>query len=756
VGTVMDFRQHSENEAQEIAYVRSTTTITLVSLILIFPISSGVFAQAVSEGDSFRGLACWPELPPPEFSEEFSDEVIEMTSGDADIRANGDASFEGPIEMRSGARLLKASAASYDSETATFTAEGNVEYRDQINVVRGESVHYNTQTGQFDFIQSEFELAEVPARGSADTIEIKEAGVIELTKVRYTSCPEGRDDWFLTANSIEIDTNTGMGTARGASLSFKGIPFFYWPYFTYPVTDQRKSGLLFPKFGSSDRRGFEVTQPIYWNISPGQDATFVPRFMADRGMQLGSEYRFLTRSNEGVLWGDYLSDDDETGEKRWQYDVATVSMLPWEWRASIKAQGVSDDLYFEDMSSSINQTSQTNLSRQAALEYYDSVWSVFMQVEDYQTIDPLIPEDETPYTQVPKIVANGMWRDGLLGMDYGFDSEATYFMRDDSVKGLRTHLQPKLALPFGSQGLYLVPEVSFDYTAYNLKDQPIGDSSTPDRTAPIFNVDTGAVFERTLGTKKRRSITIEPRAQYTYIPVRNQDDIPIFDTITPDFNLVQLFRQNRFIGYDRLGDTNQISMGLTSRILDNRNGRELLTATIGQTRFFEDPEVTLPGVIPSEVSESNYIAELGVNVWGAWNADLRYQLDADANETARSSIRFQYSPGDLKAFNIGYRYDRESLEQTDFSFSWPLGEKWSTIGRYNYSIEESEVLDEYLGLEYSSCCWGIQVVGRKSVARSTGEQDTSISFQFVLKGFSGLGSAATDSLRRDTLGYSQY
>jgi LPS-assembly protein len=381
---------------------------------------------------------------------------------------------------------------------------------------------------------------------------------------------------------------------------------------------------------------------------------------------------------------------------------------------------------------------------------------VFMLAQVFQTIDPLITPEETHYTQVPQIVANGMWRDGLLGMDYGFESEAIYFMRDDSVKGLRTHLQPKIALPFGNQGLYLTPEVSFDYTAYNLKDQPVGDSSSPDRTAPIFSVDTGAVFERSLGTKKRRAITIEPRAQYTYIPVRNQDDIPIFDTITPDFNLVQLFRQNRFIGYDRLGDTNQISMGLTSRIVDNRTGKELLTATIGQTRFLEDPEVTLPGEIPSDVSESNYIAELGVNVWGAWNADLRYQLDADENETARSSIRFQYRPGEKKGLNLGYRYDRESLEQTDISFSWPLSKKWSSIGRYNYSIEDNEVLDEYLGLEYSSCCWGFQVVGRKSVARSNGEQDKSISFQFVLKGFSGLGSGATEGLRRDILGYSQY
>ncbi|MCP4001033.1 MAG: LPS assembly protein LptD [Gammaproteobacteria bacterium] len=736
--------------------MRSATSITTVSTILIFIISPIVLAQSGTEEHFSRGLGCWPELPPQEFSEEFRNEAIEMTSGDAEIQVNGDASFKGPIEMLSQARSLKASSATYDSEKEIFSVEGNVEYRDQTNLVKGESAHYNTLNGQFDFNNSKFELAEIPARGSADKIEIKEAGIVELTKVRYTSCPDGNNDWFLSAKSIEIDTNTGMGTAKSASLSFKGVPFFYWPYFSYPVTDDRKSGLLFPKLGSSDRRGFEFTQPIYWNISPGQDATFVPHFMADRGLQLGTEYRFLTHSNEGVLWGDYLADDDETGKNRWQYNVKTISMLPWEWRASITAQGVSDDNYFEDMSSSINQTSQTNLNRQAALEYYDSVWSVFMRVQDFQTIDPLITTDEEPYTQVPQFVANGMWRNGLLGMDYGFDSETTYFMREDSVKGLRTHIQPKISLPLGNHGLYLIPEAAFDYTAYNLKDQPIGDTSTPDRAAPILNINSGAIFERSLGTKKRRAITIEPRVQYTYIPKRNQDDIPVFDTITPDFNLVQLFRKNRFIGYDRLGDTNQISIGLTSRILDNRTGQELLTATIGQTRFFEDAEVTLPGELPSDISESNYIAELGVNVWGAWKADIRYQLDADANETVRSSIRFQYNPGHMKALNIGYRYDRDTLEQTDFSFSWPLGEKWSTIGRYNYSIEESEVLDEYLGLEYSSCCWAIQVVGRKSVARSTGEQDKSISFQFILKGFSGFGGGATSGLQRDILGYSKY
>jgi LPS-assembly protein len=703
-----------------------------------------------------RGIGCWPELPAAEYSEAYSEDLIEMTSGGADIQVNGDATFTGPIEIRNRARSLKSASATFNKETETFSAVGGIEYQDQLNKVIGESVSYNTQTGLLIFTNSEFVVGEVPARGTADKLEISEAGKLEIQKVTYTSCPEGNNDWVLRAKSLEIDADKGMGTARGASIAFKGVPFFYWPYFTYPVSDNRKSGLLFPKLGSSDQRGFEFTQPIYWNISPGMDATIVPHYMSDRGLQLGTEYRYLTRNNKGLLWGDYLKEDDLTGEDRWRYDVKTTTMLPWEWRARINAEGVSDENYFEDMNSNISQTSQVALRRQAGLEYYDSVWTMFMQVQDFQTLDPLIPQSDEPYTEAPQIVANAYWRDGPIGLEYGFDSEATYFTRDESVKGLRAHVRPKIALPLQSRGVYLVPEAELDYTAYSLEDQAAGDPSNPDRMAPILSVDSGAKFERLSGKNNGAIITIEPRAQYVYIPYREQDDIPIFDTIRPDFNLVQVFRKNGFVGYDRLSDTNQVSLGLTSRVLDTSTGQELFKATIAQSRFLETSEVTLPGELPGDVRQSSYIAEVGARIWGNWNADARYQYNADSGASERSSIRFQYSPEDDRAVNLSYRYVRNSVEQTDVSFAWPIIKGWSAIGRYNYSLLEKQPLDEFLGLEYSSCCWGIRLVGRKSVARSTGEQDTSISFQFVLKGFSGIGSQATESLRRDILGYSKF
>lgn len=733
--------------------MRAAKIIALNALLCVA--MPGLSAPRPEDG---RGISCWPDIEPTiEFSDvNTEDAPIEVTAGDADIDIGGDATLKGPIEIRSGDRSLGANSAYYDSGSGTFNAEGGINYQDPLSTVSGESASYNTRTDIFTFNDADFEFQNAPARGSASSLVVTGAGTLELKDVIYTSCPAGNDDWILKANSLEVDLNRGMGTARGATIAFKGVPFIYVPYFTYPVTGERKSGLLFPKLGSSDRRGVEYSQPIYWNIAPNYDATIVPRYMSDRGTQFGSEFRFLTENNDGILWGDYLSDDDGTQTDRWQYDVLTQSALPWDWRATLQAKGVSDDEYFDDMTSSRTDTSQTNLSRQLDFERYTRHWSLFLRTQDFQTIDPEIDADDEPYSQLPQFVANGEWRDGLFGLDYALGTETSYFHRDNSTNGARVHVQPEISLPIEGRGLYLIPEVSYYYTGYNLADQPDAAKDNPSMAAPIYSIDTGAVFDRMVGSTGQWLVTMEPRAQYTYIPFEDQSDIPIFDTIQPDFNFVQLFRKNRYVGYDRLGDTSQLSWGLTSRVLDAVDGRELLTATVGQTQFFDNGTVTLPGEPEGSGNSSDYIAELGINVWGNWNIDMRMQWDSDQSKTERSSVGLRYMPGDKKAFNAAYRYADGSLEQTDVSFTWPLGDNWNFLGRHNYSLLESKTLDQYVGVEYTSCCWGLGLVHRRSIGRSGDETDSSISLQFQLKGFSSLGNESSTGLQEDILDSRRY
>ena len=241
---------------------------------------------------------------------------------------------------------------------------------------------------------------------------------------------------------------------------------------------------------------------------------------------------------------------------------------------------------------------------------------------------------------------------------------------------------------------------------------------------------------------------------YVNVPFRDQDGLPVFDTIMPDLNLVQLFRKNRFLGADRIGDTEQYSIGITSRIIDVDSGEEKVTATIGQTRYLSDQLVTLPGETLIPQTSSDYIAEIRFLLFQNVNFDVGHQWSNTENGTTQSEARLQYRPDNNKILNLSYRFRRDSLEQGDVSWSWPLGQSWNFVGRYNYSFRDKESLEQFFGLEYESCCWGFRMVQRRYLSTRGGARDTSFGFQLVLKGMSSLGTAADKMLERGILGYS--
>ena len=318
-----------------------------------------------------------------------------------------------------------------------------------------------------------------------------------------------------------------------------------------------------------------------------------------------------------------------------------------------------------------------------------------------------------------------------------------------------TKFPTALRVPIERPGWFIEPAVAVDYTRYELSNTDPGQRASPDRVLPIASVDTGVVFERLMNnTDAQRVQTIEPRLLYVHIPFEDQDGLPVFDTITPDLNLVQLFRKNRFLGIDRIADTDQLSVGLTSRILDLDTGRELLTATIGQVRYFSTSRVSLPSTPSFTDESSDYIAEMRVLLLRNVNFDFGHQWGTGRSGTTQSQARLQYRPASNRILNLAYRFRRDSLEQGDVSWSWPLSSKWNFVGRYNYSFRDNETLEEFYGIEYESCCWGIRMVSRRYISTRDGTRDTTFGLQLVLKGMTSVGTAADKLLERGILGYS--
>ena len=180
----------------------------------------------------------------------------------------------------------------------------------------------------------------------------------------------------------------------------------------------------------------------------------------------------------------------------------------------------------------------------------------------------------------------------------------------------------------------------------------------------------------------------------------------------------------------------------------------MLAATIGQTRYFSDRQVTLPGDSPENFESSDFIAEVQFFLAKNLNFDIGHQWGSGDSGTTKSEARLQYRPASNKILNIGYRFRRDSLEQGDLSWSWPLGTKWNFVGRYNYSFRDREVLEQFFGLEYESCCWGLRIVSRRHISTRDGTRDSSFGLQLVLKGMTSVGTAADKLLERGILGYS--
>ena len=393
--------------------------------------------------------------------------------------------------------------------------------------ISAKSGEFNQYSQELRFDEAEFQLWSVPARGTSEYIKAEKNGKLRLNKVNYTSCPEGNNGWLLKASKIRIDQTRGIGTAKNARLEFKGVPFLYLPYISYPVTNERKSGWLIPKIGSSQQRGLDVEIPYYWNIAPQYDATFTPRYMSKRGTQLNTEIRYLKGHSEGVMTGEILPNDDVTNQHRalvaWQHTTNFSS----DWRGRIDATHVSDSAYFEELSSGLGNTSQTHLQRRADLEFFNNTWSALLRFEDYQTIDDAITVAERPYTTLPKLAVRGYKSKGWLGLEYTLDTEISYFDHEAGVTGLREHIQPEIALPRQWNSIYIEPAVAFDYTAYQLNDIAPRSTDTPSRAVPIYSIDASTVFER-LTTKRGWLQTLEPQLLYTYIPFHDQTDLPGF------------------------------------------------------------------------------------------------------------------------------------------------------------------------------------------------------------------------------------
>lgn len=678
---------------------------------------------------------------------------IEATSGSAEVTRAGDATLGDGVVLRQGNRRLTAKSATYVAATRRFTVEGDVEFRTPDLRLKGNKGFWGADSGG-QFTDTEFELPARPARGTASELGLAADGALKMREVSFTTCPAGNNDWFLRASSIDIDQRRQQGKGRNVRVELKGVPILYAPAISFPVGDARKSGFLFPSFGTSNKSGFEFGAPYYLNLAPNYDLTLTPQLLSRRGTGLEAQFRYLSERSHGRIGSRYLPSDDLAGRDRSLSSLWHQTDFTDRLRFSASIEHASDSQYFEDFGLGPDGTSVTFLDRYLSLAWLGRGWRFDGRVQDFQTIDQSVDPLARPYSRLPELTFTGAWKMSDRGLTAGLDAESTWFDRDAGTTGLRVDLMPRVSWPLRGPGYHFEPSAAYRVTTYRLSDVAPGADDAPDRSAPILSLDAGLEFERDVNARRRLVQTLEPRFRYTWIPFRDQAGLPVFDTALPDLNLVQLFRTNRYVGADRLGDANEIAVGLTSRLIHADSGQQFITATIGQRYYFERPRVVLPGETAELRDASNMVGEIEMTAYRHWSARLAMEWDYANSNTVLGQASVQYKPSNRTVMNVGYRYREGLLEQWDASGAWRVSPNWQLFVRQVYSLRDRTSIDRFAGFEYGGCCWRLRLLGRRYVSNRTGESDTSVLLQLELKGLSSVGTSDDTFLRRGIRGYS--
>ncbi|MCZ4129801.1 LPS-assembly protein LptD [Stutzerimonas balearica] len=761
------------------------------------------------------------------------------------------ATLAGDVVLRQGSMQAEADEARLHQLENRGELVGNVRLRDRNALMVGDRAEIFLDNGEAKVENAEYVVHSGKVRGSALYAKREETAIIRLKDGTYTRCEPGENTWHLQGNNVTLNPATGFGSATNVTLRVKDVPVFYTPYIYFPIDDRRQSGFLAPSIGSSSDTGFSLQTPYYFNLAPNFDATLYPHLMTDRGLLMEGEFRYLTRSSEGQFGAAYLDDsnDDrklqsEYEDQRWMYSWQHRTGLDSRWLAEVDYTDISDPYYFQDLDTNLNISTKEHLDQRGTLTYRGDNYTARLNAHAYERATVA---DITPYERLPQVTLDGRLPFQPGGLNFAYKTEFVSFQRslrtgnffdedggpfnaagepvgtpwyDTRLKGLtraegeRIHLEPGVSLPLNWSWGFLKPSVKYAYTQYDLDLDSEGQrtlaayesfDSKQNRSVPIFSVDSGLYFDRdTQWFGKDYRQTLEPRLFYLYVPKEDQDDIPVFDTGEASFSYSSLWRENRFSGRDRIGDANQLSLGVTNRWIEP-NGFERQRLSIGQIYYFRDREVQLPGMSVEERPDAqNSVSPYALEYQYRYNRDWRFtstfNWDPDQGRTRSGSAMWHYQPeaNPNKIVNLGYRYrndtirfdqatgewryggdygnelladgtpnpdfikDYYKINQHDFSFIWPIVPQWSVIGRWQHDYSRSRTLEAFGGFEYDSCCWKLRLINRYWVDYDetslnpdrNDEPDSGIFLQIVLKGLGGVVGSATETfLEQGIQGY---
>lgn len=729
--------------------------ITADQLATLAPYCEGTYIEPVNDS--------------PTAGQAFDTAALAASANSSELQQDKLAKFSGDVYIAKSDMRAYADEAVVNQETEILTLNGNVVIRDNNLLMQGSTATINTTDSTGNIENAEYVLHDAHMRGEAAVIERESESIANLQQSFITHCAPDSNAWSMKASKIVLNQETGIATATHAIIEVKDVPIMYVPYMTYPIDGERRTGLLWPSIAASDE-GIDITQPIYLNIAPDWDATLSPRYIGDRGLATELEVRHLNEYSDWVVSGAHI-DDKLYEDKRWIFGLDERGRFNSNWWHRIDYTTVSDDDFFNDLGTeSLNVRRTVNLRKEGKFGYQSENWSFTTTAIEYQTLDASIAEQ---YKLLPAMELQYRQGSEEFSLTPLFYTQLTQFDIEDTAraKGTRLYAEPGVTFAMRWAGGFLTPTAKVRSVTYKLDDEHTLPSASEDSvgaSVPMFSLDSGLYFDRDsnwFGSEYNH--TLEPRLYYLYSEFEDQSDQPLFDTGQRTFDYNQLFRESRFTGVDRIDDSNQISMGVTTRFINKATGIENFNASIGQIRYFKNREVTTNGT--ALIEDSSEVA--GELMWQPIDG-LRNRVsilyDHREHFVKQGAYKMSYIGDNNVIFNLGatYRNGNKSIDastgeeidsatrQSNVSTIFPISRHWSAMAKFNYDHTNERELEQIAGLSYESCCWKTSILYQEGIDANN-EIDRGFYIEFQLKGLGGSGNTINSILSESIEGYNE-
>ena len=744
-----------------------------------------------------------PSYDRPLVQGETNELPVTITADNAKGNYPDDAVFTGNVDIAQGNSRLQADEVQLHQKQAegqpepvrTVDALGNVHYDDNQVILKGPKGWSNLNTKDTNIWEGDYQMVGRQGRGKADLMKQRgENRYTILENGSFTSCLPGSNTWSVVGSEVIHDREEQVAEIWNARFKLGPVPVFYSPYLQLPVGDKRRSGFLIPNAKYSTNNYFEFYLPYYWNIAPNMDATITPHYIHRRGgIMWENEFRYLTQAGAGLMEFDYLNSDKvyedehpkDDNSRRWLFYWQHAGVMDQVWRFNVDYTKVSDSSYFNDFDNKYGSSTDGYATQKFSVGYAVQNFDATVSTKQFQVFDD---QNNSSYSAQPQLDVN-YYQNDVGPFDTRIYGQAVHFVNsnDNMPEATRVHLEPTINLPLSNNWGSINTEAKLLATHYqqtNLdwyNNNPSNVNKLDDsanRVMPQFKVDGKMIFERDMNMlAPGYTQTLEPRAQYLYVPYRDQSHIYNYDSSLLQSDYSGLFRDRTYGGLDRIASANQVTTGVTSRVYDDA-AVERFNISVGQIYYFTESRTGDDNIKWENDDKTGSLVWAGDTYWrisDRWGLRSGIQYDTRLDSVATSSSSIEYRRDENRMLQLNYRYAspeyiqaavpsrdvtkpqyENGISQVGAVASFPIADRWSIVGAYYFDTNVNKEADSMLGLQYNSCCYAIRFGYERKLngwddTQKHAVYDNTIGFNIELRGLSSNYGLGTNQMLRSNI-----